>query len=168
MHIGNNIKVLREKLGLTQLDFAEKIGVSRSAISYIEKKDSVDTKLLETISEVFNIPVIDIFYGNKEQEHLKEGTTPYEVNTVRDLHKDSSSVYRRFSDFEKNFSRSIAIEIYNEVKKCEDEAIDSYVHEVKSLISNIDGSTTITIDKLKGALEATARNWKKENRSYLK
>ena len=40
MTINDRIKELRKKLGFTQIEFAEKIGLKKSAASWIEKNGS--------------------------------------------------------------------------------------------------------------------------------
>ena len=63
--IGTVIKELREKNKMTQLELAEKLGVSDKTISKWETaKGFPDITLLETIAEVFSISVAELFSGN--------------------------------------------------------------------------------------------------------
>lgn len=61
----NRVKELREnynKSGLSQQDLAEKVGVSRQMISYIENGTKKPTIILALkIAEFFNYPVDSIF-----------------------------------------------------------------------------------------------------------
>lgn len=169
MHIGENIRKLREKLNMTQLDFADKIGVSRSAISYIEKKESSDTKLLETISEVFNVSVIELFYGdtNIQPDAVTPDCKIYQVKTVRDIHRNNSDIYRKLSDSEKNFSRSIAVEIYKEVKRCEEAAVDDFIKRLKGNLNINDDDISFTYSQICEVLDTSVTIWKKSNREEL-
>lgn len=169
MHIGENIRKLREGLNMTQLDFADKIGVSRSAISYIEKKESSDTKLLETISEVFNVSVIELFYGDKniQPDAVTTDCKIYQVKTVRDIHKNNSEIYRKLSDSEKNFSRSIGVEIYKEVKRCEEVAVDDFIKDFTSKLNFMGDNTVFTYSQICELLNAVNTIWKKNNRKEL-
>ena len=63
--IGTVIKELREKNKMTQLELAEKLGVSDKTISKWETaKGFPDITLLETIAEVFSVSVAELFSGN--------------------------------------------------------------------------------------------------------
>ena len=59
--IGENVKAIRQSRGLTQRDFAEKLGVSSGVITNLEynKLSSPEKKmpLMRLISEIFNIPL---------------------------------------------------------------------------------------------------------------
>lgn len=59
--IGENVKAIRQSRGLTQRDFAEKLGVSSGVITNLEynKLSSPEKKmpLMRLISETFNIPL---------------------------------------------------------------------------------------------------------------
>lgn len=56
MGIGSRIKKVRELLGLSQKEFAEKIGVGRTTITQIENETiPIRTIILVAISSVFNV-----------------------------------------------------------------------------------------------------------------
>lgn len=64
----STLKDLRQEMGLTQADLAEKIGVSRQAVIAIESdKHDPSLDLAYRISVVFDRPVEDIF----ENPHRK-------------------------------------------------------------------------------------------------
>ena len=61
--VGNNIKELRAKLGMTQAQLAQQVGVARVSIVSIENGRFIPT--IETalrISEVLNVPIENIFW----------------------------------------------------------------------------------------------------------
>jgi len=65
---GNTIKLLREQNKMTQLQLAEKLGVSDKTVSKWETgKGYPDITLLEPIAEVFRISVTELISGNTIQ-----------------------------------------------------------------------------------------------------
>ena len=61
--VGNNIKELRAKLGMTQAQLAQQVGVARVSIVSIENGRFIPT--IETalrISEALNVPIENIFW----------------------------------------------------------------------------------------------------------
>ena len=65
---GTVIRELREKNKMTQLEFAEKLGVSDKTVSKWETgKGYPDITLLEPIAEVFKISVTELISGNTIQ-----------------------------------------------------------------------------------------------------
>ncbi|MEK7612203.1 MAG: helix-turn-helix transcriptional regulator [Patescibacteria group bacterium] len=61
--VANNVYLLRNKQGLTQEDFAQKVGVSRQTIIAIEKGNYTPSVLLALkIADIFKRPVEDIFH----------------------------------------------------------------------------------------------------------
>lgn len=65
---GNTIKTLREKNNMTQLQLAEKLGVSDKTVSKWETgKGYPDITLLEPIAEVLRVSVTELISGNTIQ-----------------------------------------------------------------------------------------------------
>lgn len=61
-YITNAVYTLRTKKGLTQEEFAEKVGVTRQTVISIEKGNYTPSVLLALkISSVFKVPVEDVF-----------------------------------------------------------------------------------------------------------
>jgi putative transcriptional regulator len=61
-YIKNNVYTLRSKKGLTQEEFAQKIGVSRQTVIAIEKGNYTPSVLLAlNIARVFGVSVEDVF-----------------------------------------------------------------------------------------------------------
>ena len=64
MSLATNLATLRKKHGLTQMDLAEKLNVSRQAISRWEVGAAVpSTDNLKTLSELYGVSVDDILKG---------------------------------------------------------------------------------------------------------
>ncbi len=77
--IGDRIYSLRKKLGLSQEEFANRIGVTRQVVSKWEMNQVIPlTDKLEKISEEFNISydeiindkIVNIIKSNKEDEWI--------------------------------------------------------------------------------------------------
>lgn len=69
MGIGHTLKKIREKNGLTQEQFADKIGVKRTTyISYENSKTSPGFELIEKIAEIFGVSLLDF---SEEDEQTK-------------------------------------------------------------------------------------------------
>ncbi len=63
----NNIKVLRTQHQLTQQQLAEKVGVRRETIVFLEMgKYTPSLKLAFEIARVFQLPIEEIFLWEKE------------------------------------------------------------------------------------------------------
>ena len=67
--MGYNIKVIREKAGLTQEQLAKKSGVSRVTIAMLETKDDFNTttKTLLKIANALGTTVDALFFANNVQ-----------------------------------------------------------------------------------------------------
>ena len=62
MSIGENIRVLRTKNGLTQAELAKRIGISSPMLAQIERgTKTVSMPLGKLIAEVFSCSVDDLF-----------------------------------------------------------------------------------------------------------
>lgn len=73
--IGRRIKVLREKVGMSQESLAKKMGLSRPAVSQVETGDrKLAADELQKLSQIFQVSLDDIFSPPKEPEvHLQKG-----------------------------------------------------------------------------------------------
>ena len=63
----NRLKEIREKAGMTQEDLAERSGVARATISFLESGKSTNSqaKTLSAIAKALNHSVSDIFYPDR-------------------------------------------------------------------------------------------------------
>ena len=67
--VGNNIKNLRAKFGLTQAQLAQRVGIARVSIVAIETGRYIPT--IETalrISKALNTPIEEIFWLKEDKE----------------------------------------------------------------------------------------------------
>ena len=65
-HHGNNIKRLREILGVKQESLAAEFNMSQQAVSDLEKKQFLNDGILEKVSKVLKVPVDAIKNFNDE------------------------------------------------------------------------------------------------------
>lgn len=78
--IGERIQEYRKACGLNQEEFAEKIGVSRQAVSKWERdKAYPDLDRVVCICEILNISIDELIYGKFETEESDEEET-YNIN----------------------------------------------------------------------------------------
>ncbi len=74
--VGKNIKKIRTELNMTQEELAEKISVTRQAVSNWEtEKTQPDIETLEQISEVLGVTIEELIYGKQKssQGTLEKG-----------------------------------------------------------------------------------------------
>lgn len=66
--MGDKIKALREKAGMTQTELAEKLGVSKSVVSAYEKGiRNPSYKVLSQIAKIFNVTELHFFVKGEWQ-----------------------------------------------------------------------------------------------------
>ena len=71
--LGARIKRLREKTGLSQAEFAEKIGISRVSVSQLEKgQRKISAEEITRISKLFNISPDNLLAFKKDVEIILE------------------------------------------------------------------------------------------------
>lgn len=76
MSVGNNIRRLRKKAGLTQDELAQRLGVSRSTITQWEGEWSMPrTRRLRSIAEVLHVSYADIVFDSEAQNTKYDGST---------------------------------------------------------------------------------------------
>jgi DNA-binding XRE family transcriptional regulator len=69
----NKIKEHREKLGLTQQDVADMIGITRQSLALIEKGSHYPSILTSwMIAKVLNVELYDLFYVEEVEEDYYE------------------------------------------------------------------------------------------------
>jgi len=61
MGVGKNIKIIREGKGFTRTDVGERMGVTRQAIFYIEKRDRHRVETLKRLAGILDCNIVDFF-----------------------------------------------------------------------------------------------------------
>lgn len=107
MKPADRIKVLRERAGLTQTDFAEKLKLSRSAVSMYEKGTRTpSTYVYEAIADFFNVDV-DYLMGRTDKITVLPERLKYEnskksehiVHTISSMEKLNETGQRKVSEY---------------------------------------------------------------------
>lgn len=89
MGFGDNLKRLRQENNLTQEQLAEKVGISKSSISFYEhSKKTPSPDIVAQFSEIFNVSM-DVLMGIdkplKDQCIDVSGLTPKEIAVIESL-----------------------------------------------------------------------------------
>ena len=85
IHIGKEIKKKLTESGMTLTSFANKLNKERSTVYNIFDRESLDTALLQQISEILNYNFFQLFINNEPQK-------PVAHNTTRKKHKISVQI----------------------------------------------------------------------------
>ena len=93
MELPNKIVMLRESKGISQTDFARKVGINRSVINRIEKGTRpVRDDELKTIADFFNVSV-DYLLGNDSTSEVLSPSELDLIHSFRQLdHKKQASL----------------------------------------------------------------------------
>ena len=96
--IGENIRKLRHAQGLTQPEFAERIGVSRNSLSRYENGSSpISTDIIDRICQAFQVSYREIVGEEKMINPLDE----YQLSSKIDLFKErAESILARLYHFQ--------------------------------------------------------------------
>lgn len=99
----NRIKLLREELGLSQAEFANKIGLTQQSISLYEKEERKPSQdVLEALSDFFNVS-IDYLLGKSESrspEHIKLSDEDVRfMNGIKKLDENEKKIIRNTMDY---------------------------------------------------------------------
>ncbi len=95
--IGEKIRELRKLHGLSQMDLAEKLGLSFQQIQKYEKGlTRISVSRLSDISEIFGVDITDFFKGYKEDYKIKESSLPYGESHIYTKDKKELSILRYF------------------------------------------------------------------------
>lgn len=78
--VSNSIKKLREEKGMTQDELAEKLNVTRQAVSNWETgKTQPDIETLTRLAEIFDVSVERIIYGSERKERVVQVSRDVQV-----------------------------------------------------------------------------------------
>lgn len=84
--VGKNIKKIREKMKLTQEELAEKLSVTRQAISNYETgKTQPDIETLNKIASILEVSVEELIYGYKRTNVVNNTTQHITKNISKGL-----------------------------------------------------------------------------------
>ena len=95
-HIGNLIRIVRKAAGLSQMELAERVGISYQQIQKYEKGVSeISVSRLSQIAHALNIP-LSRFVLDEEKMMVSESVSPY--GTLSDNEIELLSLFRRIKD----------------------------------------------------------------------
>jgi len=92
LEIGKKIKALRQKKGWSQLETAEKLGISVPAFSKIETDvTDVNVSRLAQISDLFGVHISEMFLGDADespeaQDEMKKAKETIEAQAAKISH----------------------------------------------------------------------------------
>ena len=86
MHVGRKIGRMREILGIKQEVVADKLGVSQQKISYIERSEEVEDKVLHEIAEALGVA----------PEAIKNFDDETVFNQINNTLHDHSSLHQNY------------------------------------------------------------------------
>lgn len=156
MHIGNKIKQLRQKAGLTQEQLANLIGISAQAISKWETGTTMpDITLLPVLSTEFGVTIDELFDLSVEQKLQR-------IERRMDLEESfSPETFREYEEFLKNMERehhdrhqvlSLLAHLYHHRMQSDSQKVSKYAREAITLapekrgcewlLQKADGATT--------------------------
>ncbi len=124
IHQGRNVKRFREMLGIKQEALAYELGEdwNQKKISLLEQKESIETPLLQQISQVLHIPV----------EAFKNFDEEQAVNIISNTFNDQSNGYNYYPTFNVNPIEKW-IEALEEIKRLNSELLKSKEEQIKIL-----------------------------------
>jgi transcriptional regulator with XRE-family HTH domain len=103
-HHGNNIKRLREILGVKQETIAAEFDISQQAVSDLEKKPLLNDDILEKVSKILKVPVDAI------KQFSDEAVVNIIANTFNDASVCYQPVFNQIDKFIDMFERLLKIE----------------------------------------------------------
>ena len=119
IEIANRLAKLRKEKGYSQEELAEKLGLSRQAVSKWERAESSpDTDNLICLAKLYNISLDELLRTDEDVESIKESVKEKENKEKKDVKLSPTSIYVKDGEEEVNISFS---GIY--VKDGEDEVV---------------------------------------------
>jgi len=117
IHHGNNIKRLRDILGIKQEIIAQELGWTQQGISKLEQKELIDDETLKKIADILHIPIDAIKNFNDE------ATVTFIANTFNN-HDAAVSNFGYSYNFTYNFNPiEKIVELYERLLKTEQEKV---------------------------------------------
>lgn len=108
IHLGKNIRRIREWKGIKQDFLAQQLGISQQSVSNMEQSEIVDEERLRKLSEIFGLTVEDIKNFNEEAPFFH----------IEHMHDQSSANYQyHFNPIDK------VVELYERMLRDKDEVI---------------------------------------------
>ncbi|MBV4428437.1 helix-turn-helix domain-containing protein [Clostridium tyrobutyricum] len=138
MNIGEKVKELRNKRGLTLKDMSEKTGLSTGFLSQFERGiTTIAVEHLYNISRVLNVK-INYFFDDEEKELVIRS---YEQSSIHQLNK---TIYKSLSRYPEN--KMISPELVELLPKEDHQYPEVYAHNGEEFVYVLEGILTLIID----------------------
>lgn len=80
---GGNLKALRTNNGVTQIELAEVLGISKSAVSMYENSQREPSfEILEAIADFFNVPLATLVSSDLDEIESSESISRTKIRTI--------------------------------------------------------------------------------------
>lgn len=146
IEIANRLQKLRKENGYSQEELADKLGISRQAVSKWERAESSpDTDNLIILARLYNMSLDELLYDNESNEEIRERTIDKENDNNDKYEKDSIKVEDSTISLTDDEGQTVKIEnghirFFN--KDGSEEHIDK---KKKAIVAAIDGLVFIAI-----------------------
>lgn len=140
MNIGEKVKELRNKKGLTLKTMSEKTGLSTGFLSQFERGiTTIAVEHLSTIAAVLNVK-INYFFDDEEEKELI--IRSYDQPFVRQLNK---TIYKSLSRYPED--KMLSPQLIELLPKDEHQHPDIYAHQGEEFIYVLEGILTLIIEE---------------------
>jgi len=93
IEIANRLQKLRKENGYSQEELADKLGISRQAVSKWERAESSpDTDNLIILARLYNMSLDELLYDNETNDEIRERTMDKEEDKKDEIKADSNSI----------------------------------------------------------------------------
>ncbi len=145
MNFGEKLKEIRANQGLSQEQLAEKIGVSRQAITKWETNRGLpDVENMIILAEIFKMTLDELVLQRKKEQEVQE--TLYESETVYDI------------DCDKHFDIRLGSARKIRICSCDDEKV--HIRLQSEVLDNLNSLYKVKIDEKKKRLDILCQNKK--------
>ncbi len=153
MNFANKLKRLRKSAGFSQEKLAEKIGVSRQAITKWETENGIpDIENIIAISKFFNISIDELLLNEemnkKKSEYLFESISEYDIDDTKHF------------DMKLGYAKSVFVNGYNGEKL--------YIRLVSNTLSTIEKYLKVKIDDIKKCIDVDINNFSDITKAKIK
>lgn len=116
LDIGKKIRTLRQQIGISQVDLAKIIGVSKSTMSNYERNYSIpDPDIVVALANYFNVSTDYLYDVDNNSPHpniTKENTLYHTKNTLSKDELNVLAYYNRLSDEHKDYIKGQMIQLF--------------------------------------------------------